>query len=212
MARPRKDSPEPPARERIIEAFWELIIDTPIEQITVKMLTEKSRCNRSTFYRHFEDIYDVVERIESDLKLSQLPGMIVQALRGGERPYLIAELIQEEQHFDRLCLLLSRNGNPGYRRRFKDGMLAAWANEFDFDPDEFDLEARVFLEFCVNGVVGILTYRGDTNLDLDFTDIAGLMLGEVAPTLLGLLQKNVLSSKRSLRRQIITRFLAAPRE
>jgi AcrR family transcriptional regulator len=208
MARPRKDSPEPPARERIIEAFWELIIDTPIKQITVKMLTEAARCNRSTFYRHFEDVYNVAEQIEVSLELPQLPGMLMKALQGDSGPEQIATVMGGMQNFDRLCLLLSRNGDPDYHRRFKDSILAAWANEFGFAPEELDVDARVFIEFCASGVVGILTYRGDTNIGFGFADISELMLGEVVPALFVLLQKSVRPSGAAQRHhQATTHFL-----
>jgi AcrR family transcriptional regulator len=207
MARPRKDSPELPARERIIEAFWELIIDTPIKQITVKMLAEAARCNRSTFYRHFEDVYNVAEQIEAGLELPQLPGMLMKALQGDSGPEQIAMVMESMQNFDRLCLLLSRNGDPDYHRRFKDSILTAWANEFGFGPEELDLDARVLIEFCASGVVGILTYRGDTNIGFGFADISDLMLGEVVSTLFALLQKNVLPKAGSLQHQATTHFL-----
>jgi AcrR family transcriptional regulator len=192
MARPRKDSLEPPARERIIEAFWELILTTPIERITVKTLTEKARCNRSTFYRHFEDVYDVSEQIESSLELSRLPSMLMKVMRehpsSGPMSEQIAALMEGMQNFDRLCLLLSRNGNPNYRRCFKDSVLEAWAHEFNFEIEDLDVQTRVFFEFCANGVVGILTYRGDTNIGFEFADIAELMLAEVVPSLFARLQ------------------------
>jgi AcrR family transcriptional regulator len=207
MARPRKDSPEPSARERIIEAFWRLIIDTPIQRITVKMLTGAARCNRSTFYRHFEDVFNVAEQIETNLGLAELPGMLMKALQGDMGPGQIAAVMEGVVDFNRLCLLLSRNGDPDYRRRFKDSILAAWANEFGFDLDELDLDARVLIEFCANGVVGILTYRGDTNIGFGFADIADLMLGEVVPTLFALLQKSVLPKTGSLQHQATTHFL-----
>ena len=48
----------------IMDAFWSLYRDLPIEKITVKAICEKAGCNRSTFYEYYTDSYSVLEAIE----------------------------------------------------------------------------------------------------------------------------------------------------
>lgn len=50
MARPRKDADAPDARTRIIEAFWELIENNSIFELSVGEVTRAAQCNRGTFY------------------------------------------------------------------------------------------------------------------------------------------------------------------
>lgn len=45
----------------IIEAFQEMLEETPINKITVKSIVERCEINRNTFYYHFEGIPDLVE-------------------------------------------------------------------------------------------------------------------------------------------------------
>jgi AcrR family transcriptional regulator len=39
-----------------------------VEEITVKELCENAAVNRTTFYTHFEDIYDLMNEVQEDLK------------------------------------------------------------------------------------------------------------------------------------------------
>lgn len=48
-------------RENLIEAFWELYKDKPIEKITVKEITNRAGYNRGTFYAYFKDTYEVLK-------------------------------------------------------------------------------------------------------------------------------------------------------
>lgn len=47
---------------RISEAFFDLLKEKPCKKITVSELTKKSGVNRSTFYRHYTDIFDLFEK------------------------------------------------------------------------------------------------------------------------------------------------------
>ena len=49
----------------IINAFLELRSQKAIEKITVRELCEKAEINKSTFYTHFKDIYDLSEHLET---------------------------------------------------------------------------------------------------------------------------------------------------
>ncbi|MCR5341213.1 MAG: TetR/AcrR family transcriptional regulator [Saccharofermentans sp.] len=53
-------------RYRIIKAVFETIAyeNKSVERVTVREICEKTGINRSTFYAHFRDVYDVVEKVE----------------------------------------------------------------------------------------------------------------------------------------------------
>lgn len=54
-------------RRSIINAFLELRARKPLEKITVKELCEKAEINKSTFYTHFTDVFDLSNQLESDV-------------------------------------------------------------------------------------------------------------------------------------------------
>lgn len=52
---------------RMENAMLELMKRTEFEKITVKKICEKAQVNRSTFYAHFMDIYDMLDKMETFL-------------------------------------------------------------------------------------------------------------------------------------------------
>ena len=56
MARPRKDADVACARQRIVDAFWQLLQDRPAHEIVVGAVADAAHCNRGTFYYYFPDM------------------------------------------------------------------------------------------------------------------------------------------------------------
>lgn len=59
-------------RKLIMDSFIELSGRKEFKDITVKDLTEEAMINRATFYYHFEDIYDLLEKALSEVLLINL--------------------------------------------------------------------------------------------------------------------------------------------
>ncbi len=53
-------------RKVIQEAFLDILKDKPLSKITVKEICGKAEINRGTFYKHYQDIYDLLEKIEAE--------------------------------------------------------------------------------------------------------------------------------------------------
>ena len=54
-------------RKFIMDSFMELSIKKEFKDITVKDITTEAMINRATFYYHFEDIYDLLEKVLSEV-------------------------------------------------------------------------------------------------------------------------------------------------
>lgn len=50
-------------KELLAECFKELMLQTPFDKITIKMITDRAGLIRPTFYKHFQDKYEVIEWI-----------------------------------------------------------------------------------------------------------------------------------------------------
>ena len=59
-------------RKLIMDSFIELSSTKEFKDITVKDITEEAMINRATFYYHFEDIYDLLEKALSEVLLIKL--------------------------------------------------------------------------------------------------------------------------------------------
>ena len=62
-------------KNSIINTFLELRSKKELEKITVKELCEKAQINKSTFYSHYHDLYDLSEQLEDELVSSIIMGL-----------------------------------------------------------------------------------------------------------------------------------------
>lgn len=51
----------------IRNSFLELLKEKPVNRITVKEICERSEINRATFYKHYQDPFDLLEQLEDEL-------------------------------------------------------------------------------------------------------------------------------------------------
>jgi len=54
-------------KRAFMDAFCELYSQKPIEKISVQEITNKAGYNRSSFYQHFHDIYELLDYVEKDV-------------------------------------------------------------------------------------------------------------------------------------------------
>ena len=59
--------------------FLDLSENKRAENITVREICESARINRSSFYLHFVDIYELIEEINRDM-LNRIEGILAQAM------------------------------------------------------------------------------------------------------------------------------------
>jgi AcrR family transcriptional regulator len=72
MTQPKTDPRVQRTRRLIMDSFIELSAKKEFKDITVKDITTEAMINRATFYYHFEDIYDLLEKALSEVLLVNL--------------------------------------------------------------------------------------------------------------------------------------------
>lgn len=70
------------SKSSIINTFLELRAKKPLEKITVTELCRKAEINKSTFYVHYHDIYDLSDQLENEVVDS-----ILQSIRYPEKVF-----------------------------------------------------------------------------------------------------------------------------
>ena len=89
-------------KELLADCFKELILAVPFDKITIKMITDKAGLIRPTFYKHFQDKYEVLEwifktdvTVSVDLMISN--HMEVDALM------MLCRCLEKDRRFYRRC-------------------------------------------------------------------------------------------------------------
>lgn len=99
---------------RLKSALLELLQYMDFEKITVKMICETARVNRSTFYAHYTDIYEVMEQMEEHLRQELLESYTPEDLQDQAvlpgwpfMPFL--RHIKKNLHFYKIALQQRKN-------------------------------------------------------------------------------------------------------
>lgn len=72
MTQPKTDPRVLRTRKLIMDSFIELSSKKEFKDITIKDITTEAMINRATFYYHFDDIYDLLEKVLSEVLLVNL--------------------------------------------------------------------------------------------------------------------------------------------
>ena len=128
---------------QIISGYLSLMREKPHAKITVKELSERCAIARTTFYRFFEDTYDLLERLEQYL-LGEL--VLYRPLMNGSTTGLQSSGVagkpyESIRHFFGMgiCLrkllqpIMSENGDPYFKdrlaRRLREELGAMMSDE-----------------------------------------------------------------------------------
>lgn len=110
-------------RENIINSFIELWKEQAIEHITIGAITKKAHLNRGTFYKYYNDIYDLLDQLENDTLLYVKEEINKRFSSGVPTDFNTfsancAEVFEQNQ--DRLLLLLNL---PSFTTKLKQELL-----------------------------------------------------------------------------------------
>lgn len=129
-----------------------------IKEITVKELVDEVDINRSTFYLHYTDIYQMLEKIEEEAMAD-----IREAMEGcpddcTEREKIILFLARffsiMDSNRDLSLALLGPNGDMDFVERIETLIANKFLKQSSFPAT--DSEIRYAYAFCLSGCIGMI--------------------------------------------------------
>lgn len=146
-------------RSQLRHGLAELLKEKSIKEITVKELVEKVDINRSTFYLHYTDIYDMMEKIENEL-IGEIEELVhtypVSPFNEDSFPFIedIFSILAENR--DICTALLGPNGDISFLHRIEyllaEHSLNALKETF---PEKMD-DLKYYYAFCLSGCIGLV--------------------------------------------------------
>ncbi len=112
-------------KENLKTAFWDLYQEKPLDQITVREVTDLAGYNRGTFYVYYKDVYDVLEQTEQEI-LSIFDVDEQFEFNPKDRAHFaksirfFIEFIERHQKY--LILLTGERGDPKFVRRLQSSV------------------------------------------------------------------------------------------
>jgi AcrR family transcriptional regulator len=114
------------SREKIRQAYVELIHEKGTVNITVKELVARADVNRSTFYAHYQDIYAVIEEIEDEIVQKMFAFLDASEhtdLLHNPLPFMLRIGTELEQNKEFYRLLVETGGSVAFLRKLKSAFL-----------------------------------------------------------------------------------------
>ncbi len=170
MGRPRKNSAQPDAIERITESFWHLLEDHQLNEITIGMISKTANCNRGTFYYHFTDIDELIDYvIKREFFVNSMPQKLFKLAVNGNEEDFLESLNNPSSH--RVCLIMERGGQSLAEERIRSSLVLLWQAILCCEDDHLSNDARLIIEYSSHGMMGLIRYLHQQNADEDIINI-----------------------------------------
>lgn len=155
--------------ESIKEAFVELIEEKGFEAITVKDITTKAKINRGTFYAHYQDKYDLMNRYQEEfmIEMSTIAKQHIAKLMTSistnnpiKQPLDIAIFIFEflERNRKFIKAILGPNGDLSFQTKLKNFMWKAIFENHDtpIQPGKLLVPGEYLISYIASAHIGVI--------------------------------------------------------
>lgn len=160
----------------IEQSFLELLREKPVSKITVTELCEKAQINRATFYKHYLDVADLLEKTEENLfdQIREFFGSEKIKLRG----FLVKMMYYTKENQSRYMALGGDHGDPNLMAKtFMVCYESAYPLVEQNMPGMKESERQMLYHFLSQGAGGILTWWIKDGMQEKPEDVAQFILG-----------------------------------
>ncbi|MBR0040006.1 MAG: TetR/AcrR family transcriptional regulator C-terminal domain-containing protein [Oscillospiraceae bacterium] len=183
-------------KRRLREGLLRLLEEKPINEISVKELTELVDVNRGTFYFHYQDIYDLLRDMEQDFfdnfdrTLSENTpaldedGFPVLDAEGAPYLHAIFSFVDANRSFCRI--MLSPHGDMKFVELVKERIDRQCRFFWQLlAPGADEAQSGIYNAFLINGLIGLIREWVNDRRDMSVESIseltATLILASVGP-------------------------------
>lgn len=160
----------------IEQSFLELLKEKPVGKVTVTELCEKAQINRATFYKHYLDVPDLLEKIEEDLFDKIRASFDQKEIK--LKDFLVSMMRYTQENQDRFIALGGEHGDPALMTKtFMVCYERAYPLVEQNLPGMKESERQMLYRFLSQGAGGILTWWIENGMQEKPEDVAQFILG-----------------------------------
>lgn len=111
-------------REQIISSFLKLMETTDFNHITIAAITKKANINRSTFYYHFTDKFQLMDSIQEDVLKKEIFQTLILQKSMNEQTIIIAikAIISSQNDLELYCQKAYQEFKPKVDQEIKNNL------------------------------------------------------------------------------------------
>jgi AcrR family transcriptional regulator len=172
------------------DSLIELMKEKPITKITIKEICENADINRTTFYAHYKDQYDLLQKIEEET-IAWFEDMLnkYDYKRSNNEIAEMIELILTHvaDNSNSIQVLLSENGNLYFQKKIfshfinKELVVKHFAGKIN-DEKSFEY----YMIFIMNGIFGLIQHWLKNKMAISVSEMSKILLKIVAIAVFGM--------------------------
>ncbi|PJN90144.1 TetR/AcrR family transcriptional regulator [Bacillus sp. mrc49] len=166
------------SQSAIQSAFLEMLINEGFDDITVKNITEKANIGRKTFYLHYMDKFDLLDKIV-DAHIKRLRVICDQKQSKGfiEGTIIWFEYFQEHKSF--FASIFRSNGTLSFRKRILSFIMGEMDKKLNAKAAlNQNINKNIVLRFLGTAVMGVMESYVLGEIDGDMESVA-MQVGEL---------------------------------
>ncbi|MDR2786370.1 MAG: TetR/AcrR family transcriptional regulator [Treponema sp.] len=167
-------------RKALADSLIGLIKDKPFTKITIRELCEKADINRTTFYAHYRDQYDLLKQIEEET-LGSIEDMLNKYDNKRSKREVL-EMVEEILGFiysnsSSLQVLLSENGDIQFQKKlFRYFILKEQVMKY-FPKKSIKEETKEYWSvYVIHGTIGLVQYWLKNNMSVPVSEMARILM------------------------------------
>ena len=169
----------------IQESFVSALKEKPLNKITVKELCEKAEINRATFYKYYEDVYDLLHQMETTL-LDDMETAMQISLKAGLKKTLVHILEKVKENAELYMTLFSQNGDANFPLEiFKTCYSLLSDNMSKLFPQYNQTQRGWVYTYIAQGSSGILSYWIADGMTESPKEVAAFIESMISKTITG---------------------------
>ncbi|NBG88820.1 TetR-like C-terminal domain-containing protein [Isachenkonia alkalipeptolytica] len=141
------------------ESFIKLLETKDIASITIKELCEDADINRSTFYAHYNDQYDLMGKIQNEL-IDHVEHYLAPYIHDETEEVsveMVEGIFEYAMENARICrLLLSERGDLNFQKRVLNLVYGKYINELQQSLALNKEDAEYVYAYTITGCIGVI--------------------------------------------------------
>lgn len=144
-------------RKMLLDGLMDLLKEKDIKDISVKELADYVDINRCTFYLHYKDVYDMLEKIEMEVitDFNSMLDSCINSTSDDPHLFLLAFFTYANEHQKTLSALIGQHGDLAFTNYMKkivqERMHFIWEKNA-YKTDNFEY----YSAFIISGCLGLL--------------------------------------------------------
>ena len=179
MGRPKYGPGDATARDRLSNAYWEMLAGMPFDEITVRTLSQKAGVNHNTFYRHFQGMDQMAAALFDEDIVRRFSSTLFSIANGDS----VDQVMEPDDA--RKVALYARSGSSLLTTILREAIERVWLEAVGVDPYSLTKEQQMDCDIIFGGIVAAM---GDPRLVPGRDTLAEVLSRPLGKTMLATLR------------------------